>query len=72
MANESEGTPKETYKLMYWDILGRGEFIRLALAASGSAWEEAVDWIPNSYVKAELNTPYDSPQPRGFAPPFLQ
>ena len=60
---------RAVFKLWYWPILGRGEFVRLTLAASGAAWEEIDDVqqiAPRSFAHGGSTTAL------AFAPPILE
>jgi glutathione S-transferase len=59
-----------TYRLYYWpSIQGRGEFIRLALEASGQAYTDVAR--QKGGMAAMMRLMKDGEQPP-FAPPFLQ
>ena len=60
------------YRLVYWPIPGRGEFIRLCLEHAGARWVDtpgSVDEVM-AYVEGRADIASDSPQP--LFPPILR
>lgn len=55
--------------LYYWPVLGRGEFIRLALEEAGLDWEDGGG--PEQVVPSLSGPPYAS-EARPLAPPYLR
>ncbi|TIA86207.1 hypothetical protein E3P99_03747 [Wallemia hederae] len=60
------------YRLVYWPIPGRGEFIRLCLEHAGARWVDTPGGVDEvmGYVEGRAELGDDSPQP--LFPPILR